>query len=213
MDPPHKPSAGRRGYRMGARAAAAEATRQRILDAATQLFEQAPYEEVLLEQIAERAQVALKTVLRRFQTKETLLLACGRNFAALERQARAVPAGDIAQAAHVLGKRYEESMDFVIRYIAVEGRVAAVAALLMAARKGHWKWLEQVFAPYLPEARGALHRQRVAELFAATEIYNWHSWRRQLGLGRELAERALRELLEAVVAGWSARDAAAQEGD
>jgi AcrR family transcriptional regulator len=201
---PSQAPAPRRRYQMAARADAAAATRERILAAARELFFQAPsFDDVSLEQIAERAGVALKTVQRRFGSKDALLVECAQG----EREERAVTPGDIAGITRVLAGRYEEQMDVVLRYLAAEPRVEAVAQVFEAARLGHWQWLEQAFAPHLPARRGQLRQQRVAELFAATEVYVWHSWRRRLGLSRELCQRALREMLEALVARWQAPSA------
>jgi AcrR family transcriptional regulator len=189
----------RRRYHMAARALSAAATRQRILDVARELFLGAPsFDDVSLEQIAERAGVALKTVQRRFGSKEALLVACAPG----ERVERKVTPGDIAGIAHVLATRYEATMDTVVRYLAVEARVPAVAQVFASARAAHWRWLEEVFAPYLPARRSRLQRQRVAELFAATEVHAWHSWRRRFGISRDQAEKALCEMLEALVARW-----------
>ncbi|HTV26072.1 MAG TPA: helix-turn-helix domain-containing protein [Polyangiaceae bacterium] len=191
----------KRRYRMGARAEAAEETRQRILEAARELFMAATFfDDVSLEQIAERAGVALKTVQRRFQSKDELVLACART----ETDERTVAPGDMASIVGVLADRYEAMMDVSLRYLALEPRVPAVAALLDDARRGHWKWLETAFAPHLPAQAGPLRRRRVAELFVATEIYTWHSLRRRFELERDVAEDALRETLEALVARWNA---------
>jgi len=198
-------SAPRRRYRMAARAQAAALTRQRILDVARDLFLRAPsFDAVSLEQIAQQAGVALKTVQRRFGTKDQLLLECAQG----ERGERNITPGDIAGIAHVLATRYEATMDATLRYLAVEARVPAVAQLFAGARSGHWRWLEEAFAPYLPARRSRLQRQRVAELFAATEVHAWHSWRRRLGVSRDVAEKALTEMLEALVAHWQSADAA-----
>lgn len=192
-------TAAKRPYRMGARAEAAEQTRLRILDAARELFTAAPFfDEVTLEQIAERAGVALKTVQRRFNSKDELLLACAQG----EAEERVVAPGDLDAIIEVLCSRYEATMDVNARYLAIEPRVAAVAELFDRARRGHWAWLEQAFEPFLPARRSALRRRRVAELFIATEIYAWHSLRRRLGLSQQLAEQALRETLVALVARW-----------
>jgi AcrR family transcriptional regulator len=186
---------------MASRALAAAATRQRILDAARELLLAAPsFDDVSLEQIAERAGVALKTVQRRFGSKDALLIACARG----ERAARKVTPGDIAAIAHVLATRYEATMDAVVRYLALEARVPALAQVLAGARSAHWRWLEEAFAPHLPARRSRLQRQRVAELLAATDVYAWHSWRRRFGISRDQAEKALTELLEALVARWHA---------
>jgi len=194
----------RRRYHMASRALSAAATRQRILGAARALLLAAPsFDDVSLEQIAERAGVALKTVQRRFGSKDALLVECAQS----ERAERRVTPGDIAAIAHLLATRHEASMDAVVRYLAVEARVPAVAQVFASARAGHWRWLEEVFAPYLPARRSRLQRQRVAELFAATEVHGWHSWRRHFGISRAQAEKALSEMLEALVARWQASDA------
>ncbi|HEU4582479.1 MAG TPA: helix-turn-helix domain-containing protein [Polyangiaceae bacterium] len=196
---PREGSRPRRRYHMTARALAAAATRQRILNAARELLLAAPgFDDVSLEQIAERAGVALKTVQRRFGSKRALLIECGPT----ERGERKVTPGDIAGIAHALASRHEATMDVVVRYLAVEARVPELARRFSDTRAGHWRWLEEVFAPHLPARRSRLQRQRVAELFAATELYTWHSWRRRFGISRDQAERALTEMLEALVARW-----------
>src|SRR5689334_15943416 len=196
MEPP-----GKRRYRMGARAAAAAQTRERILEAARELFMAAPFfDDVSLEQIAERAGVALKTVQRRFGSKDELMLESARH----ETRERLVEPGDLSAIVRVLSARYEETMDVMLRYLPLEARLPAVASLLAQARQGHWRWLEDAFAPQLPEPGSPLHRRRVAELFVATEVYAWHALRRHFGLGPKLAEQALRETLEALIQRWQA---------
>lgn len=186
---------------MATRALSAAATRQRILEVARELFLAAPsFDDVSLEQIADQAGVALKTVQRRFGSKDALLVECARG----ERAERKVTPGDVAAIAHVLAARHEATMDAVVRYLAAEARVPALAQVLASARAGHWRWLEEVFAPYLPARRSRLQRQRVAELFAATEVHAWHNWRRRFGISRDQAEKALTEMLQALVARWQA---------
>ena len=180
----------------------AAATRQRILDAAIESFSKDSYDEVSLDAIAKRAGVALKTVLRRFRSKDRLLLACREIMTKRERGLRAVPAGDVRAVVRVLARRYEETMDLIVGAVALEPRVAAVRKVLGIARAEHWEWLAQVFAAELPPRGHAVYKRRVAELFAATEIYVWHSWRRRLGLSRKLATEALEESLHALVDRW-----------
>ena len=57
---------------MGARAATAAATLERIRDAATALFSELSYDEVSLEAVARSAGVSLPTILRKFGTKDAL---------------------------------------------------------------------------------------------------------------------------------------------
>lgn len=63
----------RRPYRQTARAAAAAATRERILDVATEQFLERYYDEVTLAAIAKQAGVSQQTVINHFKSKEGLL--------------------------------------------------------------------------------------------------------------------------------------------
>jgi len=191
----------KRRYRMTARAELAEATRRRILDAAVALFYESSYDDVTLEKVADRAGVALKTVLRRFDSKDGLLLACAES-AGNENLHRSVRPGDVDGAIVVLAKRYEETMDAMLRYVAVQDRVPAVGHVLNLARRHHLDWLAATFAPLLPEPRTPLHRRRVAQLFAATEIYVWHAFRRRLGFSRIAAQETLSATVHELINQW-----------
>ena len=188
---------------MDARAAAAARTAERILEAGRELFTTCHYEAVSLEALANRAGVTVKTVLRRFGSKDALLLACSQVYGTREQAARAVPVGDIAAVAAVLSERYEATMDLMARYWPLEDRIPAVAEMMARARASHKVWLAEIFAPYLPERRNRRHQRRLAELFGVTEIFVWHSWRTRLGLGADVATEAMREALYALVARWS----------
>jgi AcrR family transcriptional regulator len=191
-----------RRYEMVQRAASAEATGRRIVQAALQLFMSMPYDDVHLERIAADAGVSLKTVLRRFESKEKLVLACAHEASATEERIRAVEPGDLDAVVRILADRYEDMMEMNQRVLAVEDRVPEVATLVTMSRRSHWDWLAAAFAPQLPDRRDPRWRRRVAELFGATELYTWHSLRRRLGLSRKLAEEAMRETLEALVSRW-----------
>jgi AcrR family transcriptional regulator len=54
---------------MSARAEAAEATGERILDAALELFGERPTDQIPLDEVASRAGVSVQTVIRRFGGK------------------------------------------------------------------------------------------------------------------------------------------------
>src|SRR5215217_4333056 len=68
----------KRPYRMQARAAAAAATGERILDAAVAVFWQRPVDDIPLEEVARRAGVSLQTVIRRFGGKQGLFAAAAQ---------------------------------------------------------------------------------------------------------------------------------------
>jgi AcrR family transcriptional regulator len=184
---------------MGARAASAEATTERILDAAVELFMGASYDQVSLEAVARRAEVSLPTVLRKFGSKDALLVACSRARSRREWDQRVVAPGDVRGAARVLADRYEELLPMWKRYLGLEERYPAIAQALGEVRRGHLAWLAEAFAPFLPRREGPARKRKLAAFFGATEIYLWWSWREHLGLDAREAERTMVELLEGIV--------------
>ena len=193
----------KRGYTLGLRAAEADERRERILRAATDLLLRKPYEEVTLQVVATEADVALKTVVRHFGTKDALVVACAESLSKKEERAREVPPGDIAAAARVLAGRYEALGEVTGRLLALEARIPAIAQVLGLARQSHLGWLEQTFAPWLSARAPKQKRARLAQLFGATEIFVWTSWRTHLGLDVAEAEAALCDSLTALVTHWT----------
>src|SRR5436305_623058 len=109
----------RRPYRMVARAASTAATGERILDAAVELFWEAPSDDLLLDEVARRAGVTVQTVIRRFGGKDGLFAAAAEREADRVRAQRdEAPADDLAGAVRVLVDHYEALGDQVIRLLA-----------------------------------------------------------------------------------------------
>src|SRR4051812_28454093 len=132
-----------RQYRMEARATAAEATRERILDVAYTQFTQRWYDEVTLRDLAKEAGVALQTVVNHFGTKENLFFAVTERFSASIAETRGGVAADgIPGAAAALVEDYEETGDTNLRALALEDRVPALAEVLAIGRRIHREWVE-----------------------------------------------------------------------
>ena len=197
-----------RAYNMAARAEAVEARRQGILEAAYELFVTVPHDELTLEAVAERAGVSIKTVVRQFQTKDELLVACLRSGSQIEEGRREVAPGDVPGVVAVLARRYDELVDIVPRMIALQDRIETIAAAMAGAIESHKGWLAHVFAPWLPPA-GPVRKRRIMALYGATEIHVWWMWRRRLGLGPKAAAAAMRETLDALVARWTVEESEA----
>jgi AcrR family transcriptional regulator len=200
-------AASKRRYRMSARSAAVRAREDRIIDAALRLFLARPYDEVSLQAVADSAGVSLKTVVRRFGTRDVLLFAGAPRREQAGSAARAVAPCDSAAVAQVLAERYEELGAVWLRFLALEDRIAAVAEIVAIARDSHRKWLARVFAPLLVGS-AATRKERLAALFGATEFYVWHSWRAHLGLAPAAATRAMAEMLDALVERWRRQEGA-----
>lgn len=191
-----------RRYTMGSRAEGVERRKERIYSAAAELFMERAYDDVTLQDIAGRAGVSLKTVVRQFKTKEAVLLAGSHHRTRNEDVKRAVEPGDVAGAVRVLARRYEEISAMTMKRIALEERVPAIREAANIARAHHLDWLARVFARWLPSRKGPTRTRRLMALFGATELYTWWSWR-LLGSSPEQAAATMREMLDALIDRWS----------
>ncbi len=189
-----------RPYRMTARAEASVATGQRILEAAQRLFGELPYDQVSLQAVAERANVTVQTVLRRFASKEQLFAAVAERTSRQIRSERdAAPVGDVAGVVCNIVDNYERWGDHFLNLLAQEQRTAAIRAVTDTGRRYHRTWVECSFAPLLTELPPADREQRLAQLVVVTDLYVWKVLRRDLGLPRDEAEAAVRDLVRRIV--------------
>lgn len=197
-----KPDFGnKRAYRMGARAEAAAETGRRILQATMEVYTERFYDQVSLEDVAERAGVTVQTVLRRFGSKEELISAAAEEARRRVRSQRdRAPVGDVSDAVKVLMETYEEHGDRYLRLLAQEERVPAFRSITNTGRTHHYGWVERVFAPLLAECTGAQRERLLAQLIAICDLYFWKLLRRDLGLSREQTELTVIEAITALEA-------------
>ena len=189
----------KRPYRMRARAEAAAETGRRILEATIELHSERFFDQVSLEDIAERAGVTVRTVIRRFGSKERLIEAAAEEGERrVTHQRYQAPIGDIEGAINNLMDHYEEWGDTALRLLAQEERVPAFRSLTDAGRAFHYEWVERTFAPLLAEHTGEKRRRLLAKLIAVCDVYFWKLLRRDLGLSREQTELAIRETILAL---------------
>ena len=187
-----------RGYTMGARADAVRATREAILRATFALATERLTVDITLEDVAARAGVSARTVLRHFGSFDALFDAAVEAAYAEVVAEREPPGDGIEAAIRVLVDHYELRGDLVIRMLAQEDD-PRIAPIVSGGRLTHRAWVEAVFAAALP--REAAARQRlVDELVVVTDVYAWKLLRRDRGLDRAQTELRLRELAAAVAA-------------
>ena len=179
-----------RAYSMELRAAAAEATYERILGAAAEAFLEHWYDDVTIASIAKRAGVSGQTVINHFGSKDQLFTAAHERLGEelVERRYRPEP-GDVRGAVEALLEDYEITGDAVVRFLALEEKVPSLAPVLAAGRKGHREWVEAMFqAPEL-----------VPELVVATDVYTWKLLRRDQGLSRDETFASILKIVEALL--------------
>jgi AcrR family transcriptional regulator len=167
---------------MIARAASAEATRERILKTAGELLRARFRSEIRLQEVAEKAEVTVQTVINVFKTKDELLTqaVCEVNGAARELRRAAAP-DDLKGAIHGLYAYYEAIGGWVIRNRMEE----ADQGHIEAGRKRHREWGEIYFGPRLAALPAAERRRRMDALLTICSVYNWwllrHDMHRSLG--------------------------------
>jgi AcrR family transcriptional regulator len=188
------------GYRLGKRAVTQEQTRRRILEAAEGRYRERWYDDVGLRAVAGDAGVALQTVVNHFGSKGALLAAVTESVGGrIDRRRDEVEAGDASGGVATLVDEYEDLGDAIVRMIALEGRVEELSPLLERGRAVHRRWVERVFAEWLPARRGAERERRTVMLIAATDVLTWKILRREQGLSRRAAEAAMRESVLALL--------------
>lgn len=189
-----------RAYDMSNRAAQAEATRNRIRQAAATLYRARAFDEFTLEEVARRAEVTVQTVLRAFKSKDQLLLAA-LTALALDSQPIKLPRvpGDAAEAIAIFFDLYETVGDFVVRRLGDEQRLPALKPELEMGRQGHARWVEESFAPQLARHSGEARARLFQALLVATDVYVWKLLRRDQGLDRAAAEAVMRHIVNGVI--------------
>jgi AcrR family transcriptional regulator len=183
----------KRPYRMQARAAAAAETHRRILEAMRELLSERFLDDITLDEVAARAGVATRTVIRRFGGREGLVeSAFAEGSIEVESRRDQVAVGDVEAAVEAVAEDYERYGNALIMMLAQERRHPdLLAPLARQGREDHWRWVTRVFMP-----RDGLHG---AQLIAATDVYVWKLWRRDLGFSRARTRKAMSDMVRRLI--------------
>jgi AcrR family transcriptional regulator len=190
-----------RAYQQTVRAEQTTANGERIVDAAVALVEATPRaREVTLDAVAARAGVTVRTIIRRFGSRDGLLDAAFHRIAQNIGANRPLPGtGEVEDAAESLTAQYERYGDFVLKMLEQEHDLPVLSDLVTYGRAQHRTWLEQVFAKQLAALDPAERKQRIVELYAATDVYLWKLFRRDFRLTRRQTAETFRNLITAVL--------------
>jgi AcrR family transcriptional regulator len=183
----------RRTYTMRARAAGVERTREDILAAVVSLTEERATFAVSLADVAERAGVTIRTVLRHFGSREILFESAMPRVLELVAEEREAPVGDLAAAARVIVDHYERRGDRALRMLEEASLDPVIARITEDGRRLHREWVRTVFAPQLARARD---RQGLEDmLVVATDVYSWKLLRRDFELGSSVTEQRIHTMI------------------
>jgi AcrR family transcriptional regulator len=189
----------RKPYTMGTRAEAVEATRRAILAAAFALSTERLTWEIVLADVAERAGVAVKTVLRHFESREGLFAAVNQYAQEQIVEERSAPVGDVGAAVSVILDHYEARGDWVLRLLCQESSSDFARGSMATGRTVHREWVQTTFAPQLGDLEVGARDEVVDLLVVATDLYTWKLLRRDRGLPRAAVEARMARLIHAAL--------------
>lgn len=174
----------KRPYQMSKRAESAAQTGHDIFTATAELWNERSIADITLEAIAERASVSVRTIIRRFGSKEGLLEACIQNNAGdMKSDREKAEPGDVEGAIGYLLSDYEAHGDAFVRTLAMEDQLEIAHRVLQAGRTYHRQWCSRIFAPFLPDRNDDSYELKLTAFVAATELYLWKLLRRDLNCG------------------------------
>jgi len=171
----------KRPYQMSKRAESAAQTAHDIFVATAELWHERSIADITLDVIAERANVSVRTIIRRYGSKEGLFEACIQNNAAdMKSDREKAEVGNVESAIQYLLADYEMHGDAVIRTLAMEDQLDIAQRVLQAGRIYHREWCERIFTPFLPNKKDKTYELELTAFVAATELYLWKLLRRDL---------------------------------
>jgi AcrR family transcriptional regulator len=186
-----------REYRQERRARQTDANTDRIVNACVRLLTSARHvADIALDDIARQSGLTVRTILRRFGSRDGVLEAAFGHLQTEFKNLRpASPPGDVDAAIASLLDQYEQIGDLNIRALEQEDQLPVLHRNLELARRYHRGWLRDVFGPQLSSLVVDERERRITTLYAATDIYLWKLLRRDLKLDRDETEDIFERLV------------------
>lgn len=174
---------------------------RKIMNAMSDLWLELPLSEITLDKVSKKSGVTVRTILRKFGSREGLFNACIENDAdRFTKGRRQVTPGDLNGILDALLEEYERMGDALIRTLTVEYEFPSTQELLQKARSVHREWCAMVFEPYLPSTSSEHYETVLSAFIAATEFYLWKLLRRDLGKSPEQCREIFMVTLQCMAA-------------
>jgi AcrR family transcriptional regulator len=185
-----------RKYDLGKRAEAVEETRRRIIDATFELHSEKGVVATSMQDVAARADVALRTVYHHYPTVDDLVAGCGKKVVAL----LAPPTPAIFSGVSTFAERmrqlvqelfamYERGSAMIEVARCEQGEVAGLADFVANEAASGEALAREALRPFKPRAR-AVH-----EVTALTDFYVWKALTQQNLTTRQAVDVIHRSLL------------------
>jgi len=190
----------KRRYNMDARAEMVTANEKRIMESIFELWKKLSLHEITLEMVARDSGVTVRTILRKFGSKEGLITACvEKDISTIKKERDTATVGDYLGALKILLKDYEQFGDAVIRTLSIEHELPIAHKILENGRDYHKDWCKRVFGPFLPNSDTAEYELKLLSFITATEIYLWKLLRRDLHKSQESTLSVFKALVEGLI--------------
>ena len=187
---------------MTLRAASVAETGDRVLDAAFAIWAEMSFDRIRLEALAERAQVTVPTIVRRYGGKAGVILALVEREVAELALARGADAG--APTSRVISELvdfYQGYGAMILKMYAEAPLVTGLPELAQTARAAHLAWCRTTFGARLPSADPVTTARRMAQVTAVCDATTWRILSADAGLTPSQVRVALIELLEPLLGG------------
>ena len=190
-----------RHYRQGLRARQTLANTETIVSATVGLIKRARrIGDITLEDIARQSGLTVRSVLRRFGSRNKVFEAAFLRLKDELWSLRVATApGDVDAAIGSLLDQYERMGMINIRGLREEEDMPLLHRVLDEARGIHREWLRHVFGPHLAGLTRAERERRLTALYAATDIYLWKLLRRDLKCDRRSTLETITRLVRGVL--------------
>ncbi len=190
-----------RTYRQETRAEKTEATGEEIVNAMVEEVRSVRrLSDITLEDIAAKSGVTVRTILRRFGSRDGLLEAAFEKLRVeIEGQRPETQPGNTDAAIRVLLAQYELMGDLNIRALEQEDQIPLLHELLNQGRAMHRKWVEHVFTPDIRDKDLLSMEDTFRALYAATDVYLWKLLRRDMKFGKKDTAAIIRRLVYGVL--------------
>lgn len=188
----------KRSYEMRARKEAAEATHEAIVQATIDCFVTEQSVAITLNKVAERAGVTVKTVMRHFGNRESLIAAAWARVHEEILIERTPPSPGTGRALDTLLEHYERRGEIVLGVLREEDFDPRARKLCDNGRAEHRRWVTAVFEDRLPDQPGA--RARIVDaLVVATDLYTWKLLRRDRMLSADEVLERMQFMTDAIL--------------
>jgi AcrR family transcriptional regulator len=189
-----------RSYRQRVRAASTAETEARIRAAANTAFAAQRFDQVSLDDIAQRAGVRVPTILRHFGTKENLFVLSTHSLVQASQQTRALATPNtLRDVVALVVEHFEQRGSLILHFLNQEEQVTAIRAFTDEGRRYHRQWVIGMVTPLLPTLSSVARERLMVQICGLADVRFWQTLRHSLDQTRADTERFIFALMKGAI--------------